>query len=219
MKPLVTSIAAAIICASVATAQDLSESVSPGLLPHLYELAFDELEIQDFRVRIGEFTGVRLLCLNERSPSYTFTIVESRKKKRGEPRVVEWTEIGKSESRQKVRRVGEQQLVTEDWEEIEAVLRSKEFQNLPCATMPVAVGHPYVFLVEVFGEGSYRALYRDQPNWQSDERRLKMFNLLAERLIASSKITDLHRHFPVIDGGSEEISEAQAGKEDLDDDT
>ena len=78
----------------------------------------------------------------------------------------------------------------QEWNRISKALRSDEFTSIPVATMPVAVGHPYVFMFEVFEEDGYRVVFRDGPKYSPEKRKLKEFNALATAIISASGLRD-----------------------------
>ncbi len=159
----------------------LSEGVPPVATQRLYDLAFKKLGIVDLRTSIGEFQGIRLMCLNERATSYTFFLRKTR-----EGFTFEWSELRPAGGH-----IRAPVAVKEDTGESILALGGKaEFMALPAATRPVAVGRPYYFVFETFEFNSYRMIYRDAVYSLPEERGLRSFLRLAKELIALSDRRD-----------------------------
>lgn len=161
--------------------RDLAERVEPFGLRRLYEFAHKQLKLPDLRTRVGEWNGVRLLCLNERRPSYAITFTRTSAEsfafrwKKVELKGV-WTETA----------TGEGKVTPEIASRLTTILESTSFKELPTATQPVSVGWPYFYLIESVRDGTYQALIRESPGLQWEARKLEQFNRLAREMVIAA---------------------------------
>lgn len=208
MKILVLCVILLVPHSGTAGPKDLSAGVPPRFLTHLYRCAFENTPIKDLRSEIGETVGIRLFCLNDRFPSYAFSIMDD-----GTPTPwIEWIEFKKGETKPQSISSGKRVLSEREWSSIELSAEANEFTELPCAALPVSIGHPYTFMIEVFGEGTYKVVYRDTPDSQETDRGLAGFNKLSSQIIRASGITTHKFRIPGAKGDkpSEQAEDDQA---------
>lgn len=173
------------LLASPATApsqeRDLAERVEPFGLRRHYEFAHGQLKLPDLRTRVGEWHGVRLLCLNERRPSYAITFTRTS----AESFAFHWKKI-ELKGVWTGTATGKGKATPEIAATLTAILESTSFKEMPTETQPVSVGWPYVYLIESVRDGTYQALIRESPGVEWKARELEQFNRLAREMVIAA---------------------------------
>ena len=164
--------------------RDVSARIDPVSLRSCYETAHSDLNLPDLRTRIGTWNGVRLVCHNGLGPSYSFTFT-LRDDKSYE---YEWVKFRRTDDGWTSEKSGEGLMAAADSAGITALLESEAFGKLPTATLPNSVGWPYMYFLEAVTDGSYKAIYRDNPRSNWSARRLTEFNRLVRKIVRATGI-------------------------------
>ena len=180
-----TLIATSLILATIAGGadRDLSARIEPLQLKRYLNILHERLRLPDVRTWVGTWNGVRLVCLNDRFASFSFTFT----RKNGERYDFEWKKIESGEGGQTASS-GDGVTTADVARALDDLLASKGFRNNPTATLPVAVGHPYVYIVEAVHDGEYQAIYRDMPRASWRERKLVEFNRVARIIVNTAGV-------------------------------